>query len=83
MQHVACRVGDLRVGQFVGAPVGRLLLLGQIDAEQLAREILQAVLIGVGAGQPRGDLGAVDRLRHHAEGLGEHADIEAARNGKS
>ena len=42
----------------------------------LAHQILQAVAVGVGAGKPRGDLGAVHRLRHHAEGVGECGQIE-------
>ena len=71
------------LGQRLGAPVGGLLLLRQVDAEKLAREVLQAVLVGIGAGQPRGDLGAVERRRHHAEGIREHRDDRSARNGRS
>src|SRR5580692_1915681 len=33
--------------------------------------------IGVGAGKPRGDLGAIDRPRHHAEGVIKRGKIEA------
>jgi len=33
--------------------------------------------VGVGAGQPRGDLGAIDRLRHHAQCVVERGEIEA------
>ena len=77
IEHVVGRVGDLRLGQRVGAPIGQLLLLGDVLAEQVLGQILQAMLVGVGATQPRGDLGAVDRLRHHAEPLVEHRDIEA------
>ncbi len=51
-------------------------MLRQIDVEDLAHQILQAVSIGVGAGQPRGDLGAVHRLRHHAEGIVQRRKIE-------
>ncbi len=61
MQDVGRRVGDLRLGQRLGRPVRTLLLLREIDAEQFAGEILEAVAVGVGAGQPRGDLGAEDR----------------------
>ena len=46
-------------------------------AKHFAHQILQAVLIRIGADEPRRDLGAIDRLRHHAEGLGDHAEIEA------
>ena len=42
-------------------PVARLLLLGDVDLEHLAQQVLQPVPVGVGAHQPRGDLGAVDR----------------------
>jgi hypothetical protein len=34
------------------------------------------VPVGIGAGQPRGDLGAIDRLRHHAKGVVERGEIE-------
>src|SRR5207237_3533389 len=55
-------------------PIARLLLLGEIDIEQLAHEILQAVTVGIGARQPRGDLGAVDRLRHDAERMEQRSE---------
>src|ERR1700724_88066 len=45
MQHVGGRIGDLGLGQLLGAPVGELLLLGKIDAQHLADEVLQAVLV--------------------------------------
>ncbi len=32
--------------------------------------------VGIGARQPRGDLGAIDRLRHHAESVVERREIE-------
>src|SRR5690606_23264754 len=38
----------------------------------------EAVPVGVGAHQSRGDLGAEHRLRHDAESLVEHRDVEAA-----
>ena len=60
MQDVGRRIVLLLVGQLVGAPVGALLLLGQLDAEQLAAQVLQAVAVGVGPDQLGGDLGAVD-----------------------
>ena len=34
------------------------------------------MLVGVGARQPRGDLGAVDRLRHYAKGFAKHGKVE-------
>ena len=63
MKHVGGRVGELRLGQRVGPPVGRLLLLGDLDAEQFARQVLEPVPVGVGAGELGGDLGAIDRGR--------------------
>ena len=44
--------------------------------EHLAHQVLEAVLVGVGAREPRRDLGAVDRRRHHPEGLVQHGEIE-------
>ena len=46
IKHVGRGVSDLRLAQVLRAPVGRLLLLGQIDTEQFARQILQAVAVG-------------------------------------
>ena len=77
MQHVGGRVSQLRLAQASRTPVARLLLLRQVDVEHLAHQILQAMAVGIGARQPRGDLGAVDRLRHHAEGVVERSEIEA------
>ena len=34
--------------------------------------------VGVGARELGGDLGAIDRGRHHAEGVTQHAHVEAA-----
>ena len=47
------------------------------DAEQLAGNVLEAVLVGVGAGEPRRGARAVERLRHDAERVEDHADVEA------
>ncbi len=77
MQDVGGGVGKLRLAQALRAPVARLLLLRQVDIQHLAHQILQAVTIGISAGQPRGDLGAIDRLRHHAEGVVERREVEA------
>src|SRR5882757_1300125 len=77
MQYVGGGVGELRLAQALRTPVARLLLLRQIDIQHLAHQILQAVAIGVGSGKPRGDLGAVDRLRHHAEAVVERREVEA------
>ena len=45
---------------------------------RLADEVLEAVLVGIGARQPRGDLGAIDRSRHHTQAVLERAEIEAS-----
>ena len=76
MQHVRRRIGQLRLAQGLRAPIARLLLLRQIDVEHLAHQILQAMAIGIGAGKPRGDLGAIHRLRHHTERIVERGEIE-------
>jgi len=68
----------LLVGELVRAPVRALLLLGQVDAEQLRAEVLQAVAVGVGARQLGGDLGAVHGLGDDAQVLRQHGDVEAA-----
>jgi hypothetical protein len=44
-------------------PVRRLLLFRQVHAEQFAADVLQPVPVGIGARQPRGDLGAEHRRR--------------------
>ncbi len=61
VQHVGGGVLELRLRQRLGAPVRGLLLLREIDAEQFPHEILEPVPVGIGAREPRGDLGAVDR----------------------
>src|SRR4051812_38789055 len=40
VEHVVGRVGDLRLGQAFGAPVGELLLLRDVLAEQVPGEVL-------------------------------------------
>src|ERR1700737_5314830 len=77
MQHVRRSIGQLRLAQDLRAPVARLLLLRQIDVEHLAHQILQAMAVGVGAAEPGGDLGAIPRVRHHAERVIERGEIEA------
>src|SRR5205085_7320353 len=50
----------------------------QVDTEELAAQVFQAVAIGVGARQLGGDLGAVDGLRLNIQVLFQHGDVEAA-----
>ena len=78
VQHVRGRVGHLVGAERLRAPVRRLLSLGQFHAQQLARHVLQAVAVGIGAGQLRGDLGAVDGRGHDSQMEFEHGDIKAA-----
>src|ERR1700677_1270475 len=48
MQHVRCGIGELSFAQGLGSPIGRLLLLGDLDVQQLARQVLESVPVGVG-----------------------------------
>src|SRR3954465_1926774 len=67
----------LRVRKLRRSPVGALLLLGDVDLQKLLDQLLEAVAVGIGSDQPRGGLGAIDRLRHHPE-IGAHdGEIEA------
>src|SRR5262249_4114665 len=78
VQDVGGGVGELLVAQAVGAPVGTLLLLGELDAQKLAAKILQPESVGEGARELGGDLGAVDRLATYAQRMLQHGDVEAA-----
>src|SRR5207302_2429057 len=77
VQHIGRRVGELRVGQRLGAPIGKLLLLGEVDAQHFTHEVLEPMLVGVSALDPRGDLGAVDRSSRDAQRPLQHTEIEA------
>ncbi|MNL42484.1 hypothetical protein D3C87_1649430 [compost metagenome] len=66
------------LGQLLRRPVRALLLLRKIDVEQFLDQVLEAMPVGIGAGQARGDLGAEHRGRCHAEGVKQHGDIETA-----
>src|SRR5208282_4001750 len=59
------------------APIRTLLLLRQLDAQELAAQILQAVPVGECAYQFRRHLGAIDRLGVHAQVSLQHGKIEA------
>src|SRR5215217_3274097 len=77
VDDIGCRIGDLGVRQLLGAPVGELLLLGEIDAEHVAHQVLEPVLVRIGAGQAGSDFGAIDRDRHDSERLVQSGEIEA------
>src|SRR5262245_196583 len=64
VHDVRGRIGDLGLAELLGAPVRELLLLRQVDTEDVAHQILEAMLVRIGAGQTRRDLGAIDRRRH-------------------
>src|SRR5437763_15247621 len=51
VKNVRGSIAQLLVAEFGGAPVGGLLLFGEIDAEQIATQILEPVPIGEGADQ--------------------------------
>ena len=51
VQHVGGGIGQLFGAEHIRAPVGRLLGLGQVHARQFAHHVLQAVPVGVGAGE--------------------------------
>ncbi len=53
-----------------------MLLLGEIDPYEFAHHILEAVAVGIGAGELRGDLGAINRDRHHPQRPEQHGEIE-------
>ena len=83
MQHVGGGIGQLLVGQPVGAPVGGLLLLGQVDAQQLRQRSFRPAAVGEGADQLGGDLGAVDRLAADAERMLDARRCRSGRNGRA
>src|SRR5208283_1125636 len=76
IEHVRRGIGELRLGELFRSPVRRLLLLGNLDTQKLAHEILEAVAIRIGARKLGGDLGAINGLRRRAEGRLEHGEVE-------
>ena len=76
IQHVGGGVIELGVGVVGRPPVGALLLLGQVDPDQLAAQVLQAVAVGVGAHQLGRHLGAVQRRGLHPQIVAQHGDVE-------
>ena len=51
-------------------------MLGDVDPEQLLAQILEAMLVGVSAGQLGGDLGAIDRRADNAQVMLKDREIE-------
>ena len=79
IEHVGRGIGALGLGQIGRAPIGRLLLLGEFDADEFAGQIFEPVPIRIGAGEFRGDLGAIDGRREHTKAVHEHGDVETAK----
>jgi hypothetical protein len=77
IDHVLGGILLLRIRQHGCAPVGTLLLLGQVDAQHVAHQILQAVAVGIGAHQLGRHLGAEHRPDIGAEIGLEHGHVEA------
>lgn len=77
MQDIGGGISELSLGKRLCPPIGRLALLGEIDTEQLAREIFEPVPIGVGPRDLRGDLRAIDRRGHDTEGREQNRYIES------
>jgi hypothetical protein len=69
IQHVLRRIFFLCCRQHMGAPVGTLLLLVGINAEEFAQQVFQAMTISISAGDFRGDLGAIKWCRVSTRGL--------------
>src|SRR5436190_19419821 len=51
MEDVGGGVGELRLAQRVGGPVGTLLHLRELDIEEVLDQVLEPVPVGVGTGQ--------------------------------
>src|SRR5919106_36469 len=49
----------------------------QLDAEQVLAQVLEAMAVGIGAGELGCDLGAIDRPAHHAQVVLQDREIEA------
>ncbi|MNS93984.1 hypothetical protein D3C72_1281850 [compost metagenome] len=78
VEHVGGGIFELGGRQRLGRPVGGLLRLGDVDFQHFLEIVLKTMPVRVGAGQPRGDLGAEDRCGRHAEGMEQNGDIETA-----
>src|SRR5690606_17874031 len=76
VEHVGGGIGELRLRKIARAPVRTLLLLGKVDVHDFPGEILEAVAVGIGAHELRGDLGAVDGRGDDAEITLDHRDVE-------
>ena len=78
IQHIGRGIGALGLGEVGCAPIGGLLLLGKLDADQFAGQILKPMAIRIGAGEFRGDFGAIDRRGEHAKAVHQYGDVKPA-----
>ena len=60
VKHVLCRILLLGIAQHMRTPVRALLLLVEFNAEQFLDQVLETVPVGIGAGEFRGQLGAIE-----------------------
>jgi len=74
---VARGIFALRVVDFGGAPVARLLLLRQVEVQHLLDQFLEAMTVGVGPDEPGRRAGAVKRRGHDPEVILHDPDVEA------
>jgi hypothetical protein len=75
--HIAGRIFLLRIAQAGRTPVTRLLLFGNVSAEKFFHQFFQAVPVGEGPRQPRGDLGAEHRGCRDLQIIFDGREIEA------
>ena len=82
VKHVGRCVGDLRIGQLGGAPIGELLLLGQVNAKQFGARAVEVdptnaegwIVLGAALESLRDRAGARDAYTKCAElGTGPYA----------
>src|SRR3546814_847161 len=76
--HVRRSIILLRIREFRSAPIGALLLLGNLLAQQFAHQLFQSVTVSIGAYQTRGSLGAIGRGGQNTQVMLNRCDIEPA-----
>jgi len=78
VQHIVAGIFDLLGADGLRAPVGRLLLLVELDVQEFAAQRFERVVLREGARDTRGDLGAVNGRGENVEVHPHGGDIEAA-----
>ena len=76
VKNVRRRIRELRLAQSRGRPIGRLLLLGQFNAQELAGQVLKAMAIGLGPDQFGRDFGAIDAVYRRSKRVFKHRNIK-------